>query len=71
MFEEGSLGSQLYIVYLGHLKAVARMVDDGQDTATDVVLNEFKEGDFFGEISLVMGMPRTASIVGNPSLRNL
>jgi CRP-like cAMP-binding protein len=108
LFEEGSLGSSLYIVYRGGCEAVATVSDaKTEEDATgsgavaaapaaaslgyagggpgvanpagggaaagasgsenggrrEVVLNTFGEGDFFGEISLVMGMPRTASIL--------
>ena len=65
LFQEGSLGSEMYIVYQGGCQAVAKRIDEETGESHDVVLNSFQEGDFFGEISLIMDMPRTASIIAS------
>jgi CRP-like cAMP-binding protein len=57
LFSEGSIGRNLYLVYQGTVNAVS--MKEGQE----VVLNTIKEGQFFGEIGLMIDMPRTATIV--------
>jgi CRP-like cAMP-binding protein len=51
-------GNSMYIVYDGLLQAVA--LDDDN---TEKVLNTFEPGVFFGEIALLIDMPRTATVV--------
>eukprot|EP00475_Leptophrys_vorax_P029644 TRINITY_DN4375_c0_g2_i1.p1 TRINITY_DN4375_c0_g2~~TRINITY_DN4375_c0_g2_i1.p1 ORF type:complete len:629 (+),score=169.02 TRINITY_DN4375_c0_g2_i1:34-1887(+) len=57
LFEEGSIGRNLYLVYQGTVNAIS--IKEGQE----VLLNTIKEGQFFGEIGLMIDMPRTATIV--------
>jgi len=58
LFPEGSIGRSLYLVYQGSVDAISEK--DGKT----IVLNHITEGGFFGEISLMIDMPRTATIVG-------
>jgi CRP/FNR family cyclic AMP-dependent transcriptional regulator len=58
LFEEGSLGQSLFIISEGNVVARAR-AEDG----TVKRLHEFKDNDMFGEIALIMDIPRTADIV--------
>eukprot|EP01137_Pigoraptor_chileana_P005231 Opistho-2@2825 len=57
VFSEGDIGSELYFVLTGRLRATAK----GQD-GQPVVLAEFTAGQYFGEISMVVNTPRTATI---------
>jgi CRP-like cAMP-binding protein len=66
LFEEGSIGRNLYIVYQGAVDAVSYKDQMKKDY---VVLSTIKEGQIFGEIGLMIAMPRTATIIAlNDSL---
>ena len=54
LFSAGDTGQDLYFVLGGRLRAVA---DDGR------VLNEMSRGESIGEIALLTGEPRTATVV--------
>jgi uncharacterized membrane protein len=56
MFHYGDPGDSLYIVRSGVVEIYAR-----NDTGERIVLETARSGDFFGEISLLDGGPRTAS----------
>lgn len=54
---EGEPGFSLFILTAGQVKAFKRRPDGHNDHMRDL-----KEGDFFGEVSVVRGTPRTATI---------
>src|SRR5512135_1400969 len=58
IFQKTDLGTDLYIVNSGKLKAV--LADEEGD---EIVLAQFAQGDFFGELSLLDGKGRSATIV--------
>ena len=58
MFGYGDPGDALYIVRSGVVEIFSK-----NDTGERIVLETAREGDFFGEISLLDGGPRTASAV--------
>ena len=58
MFSYGDPGDSLYIVRSGIVEIYSR-----NDTGERIVLETARTGDFFGEISLLDGGPRTASAV--------
>ena len=55
---EGDPGDSLYMLTAGTVKAVKRNAAGRQ-----VAVNELSEGAFFGEISMLTGQPRSATIV--------
>jgi hypothetical protein len=55
---EGDPGTSLFIITTGHVKAFVRNPKGG----TPLLVRRMKEGDFFGEISILSGKPRTASV---------
>ncbi len=57
LFEEGSLGTSMYMLAHGGMKATHKM-----ESGEEEDLAFFKAGAVFGEIALIMDMPRTASI---------
>ena len=57
VLEEGSPGDSLYIIKKGEVEV---FTTDAQGAT--LVLARLQEGDFFGEISLLTGKPRTASV---------
>jgi len=59
IFEEGATGSELYIVRRGRVKI---FVSAGAQR-DEAVLAVLGEGEFFGELSLLDGSPRSASAV--------
>lgn len=54
VFRRGDLGQTMYFIARGQVQVVS---DDGA-----TVYATLKEGNFFGEIALLMSMPRTASV---------
>lgn len=58
IFYEGDLGGSLYIIAKGTVKIVM-MADDGREH----ILGLLHGGDFFGEISLIDGEPRSATAI--------
>jgi CRP/FNR family transcriptional regulator len=57
IFEEGSVGAEMFIVYSGRVRLTTHA------PGHEVVLGEVGPGDFFGEMSLVDASPRTATAV--------
>ena len=54
---EGETGSSLFLIVGGTVKVFTRT-----ETGSNVPLAELSTGDFFGEVSLLTGKPRTATI---------
>jgi tetratricopeptide (TPR) repeat protein len=61
---EGETGSSLFLIVGGTVKVFTR-TDDG----SNVPLAELGTGDFFGEVSLLTGKPRTATITARTGAR--
>lgn len=60
--KEGDPGTSLFIIVQGQVRVLTR--DPKQ---REVILATLSEGEFFGEISLLTGKPRTATIITNTS----
>jgi CRP/FNR family cyclic AMP-dependent transcriptional regulator len=58
LFHKGDDGSDVYIVISGRLKALTTSAD-----GSDVVFSILGPGDVIGEIAMLSGMPRTATVV--------
>ena len=56
---EGQPGGSLYTLTSGRVRAFKRDPETGKQNA----IGDLKEGAFFGEISILTGQPRTASVV--------
>ena len=59
IIREGELGDVFYIIEEGKCNAT-KTLEPGKD---DTIINELKEGDYFGERALLRGEPRYANIV--------
>jgi serine phosphatase RsbU (regulator of sigma subunit) len=57
LFHEGDPGENMYIVVSGNLEILM-----APDTANELILNMVPQGEYIGEMSLVTGAPRTASV---------
>ena len=57
---EGEPGSAMYVIVSGEVKVYTRSAG-----GTSVYLAKLGEGDFFGEVSLLTGKPRTATITAS------
>lgn len=57
--EQGEVGSSLYIVLEGQVKVVLR-----GSQGREVILSLLKPGDFFGEVALLDGGPRSGTVIG-------
>ena len=55
MFREGDLGTEMYIIQEGKVEILNRLGNE------DHVLAVLEKGDFFGEMSVLEDLPRTAS----------
>lgn len=63
VIKEGDSGDALFIIKQGRAK-----VTTGDGGNKELVLAGLKEGDFFGEVSLITGKPRTATILADGPL---
>lgn len=57
---EGDLGTTLHIIRSGAVD-----VYQGYETDDQTLLASFGEGDFFGEMALLLGRPRSATVVAS------
>ncbi len=57
IFKEGDIGNHLYIVKSGEVKAIKER--DGKA----LIQSYMTEGDYFGELALIMNSPRSATII--------
>ena len=57
LFREGDAGENMYIVVSGNLEILM-----APGTDNELILNRVLEGEYIGEMSLVTGAPRTASV---------
>lgn len=55
IFKEGELGTDMYIIHEGRVEILQRVGDEDKPLAV------FEKGDFFGEMSVLEDLPRTAS----------
>lgn len=60
IISEGDAGSSMYLVVSGEVKVYTRA-----QTGSSVYLAKLGEGDFFGEVSVLTGKPRTATITAS------
>ncbi len=58
VFRQTDRSTDLYIIIRGGVK-VALLSEEGEE----FILTELKQGDFFGELSLIDGNPRSASVI--------
>jgi len=56
LFREGDPGQEMFIIQKGKVQVRKRV------GATEKVLAELAEGEFFGEMALLMGMDRSATV---------
>jgi len=61
IFREGEPGMGMYIIHSGRVAIVAE--------PSNVQLSELKEGDFFGEVSLLDESPRSATAIARTSCK--
>jgi CRP-like cAMP-binding protein len=66
ILREGEAGASFYVVATGRV-AVSRRDADGRD----VVLARLGEGDFFGEMALLTGAPRSATVAADGAVEAL
>ena len=66
LFNYGDPGDSLYVIRSGEVEVFFK-----DDTGSRIVLDTAKPGDVFGELSLLDGGPRTASVVATQDLEAL
>jgi len=66
LFNYGDPGDSLYVIRSGEVEVFFK-----DDTGSRIVLDTAKAGDVFGELSLLDGGPRTASVVATQDLEAL
>ena len=61
IISEGSAGASMYVISSGEVKVYTR----GAGKSGSLYLAKLGEGDFFGEVSVLSGKPRTATITAS------
>ncbi len=64
ILKEGETGTGIFLIKNGRVKIVTR-----SPLGEEVELGVLKEFDFFGEVSLLMGVPTTASVIADTEVR--
>lgn len=59
LFREGDAGDEMYLIKSGKVKIIKKVGDDVK------VLAVLREGDFFGEMSIIDGSPRSATALSD------
>ena len=62
-YEIGSKGDKFYIILQGEVTIQVRVYDHNNKTYEDKDVGEIKEGGSFGELALMEGKPRAATII--------
>lgn len=62
LFEQGDPGDHFYIIFSGKVSVYSRKANLVADTYDYTYICDLKEGDSFGELSLIYGAPRSATI---------
>jgi len=57
LFREGDTGEKMYVIVSGELEILK-----GPNTDDELILNRIQQGEYIGEMSLITGAPRTASV---------
>jgi len=60
IISEGEVGDCLYIIRSGQVKVVVNSDNEQED---EIVLSFLSDGDYFGEMALITGEPRSATVV--------
>jgi diguanylate cyclase (GGDEF)-like protein len=68
MIHQGARAEELYIIVSGRARVVERPEDPAH---TELVLGELGPGDVVGELAILTGMPRSATVVANDRVRCL
>jgi len=58
VFKEGSTGEEMFVLVSGEISAFVKQAD-----GTDRLMFEIKPGDFFGEMSIIAGESRSATLI--------
>lgn len=64
IFSQGDPGDSMYLVVKGYALAVVKDASTGVERGTSII----PEGQSFGELSLLMGQPRTATVTAGTDL---
>jgi len=67
IIKEGEIGRHLYVILEGQVRVVAA-IDDNE---SDITLSFLNTGDYFGEMSLITGEPRSATVIAETLTKTL
>ena len=64
IISEGEVGDCLYLIKSGQVKVIAELKEEDEE----IVLSYLTKGDYFGEMSLITGEPRSATVISETEL---
>jgi len=65
IISEGEVGDCLYLIKTGQVKVIAELKDE----AEEIILSYLSKGDYFGEMSLITGEPRSATVIAESDVK--